>query len=160
MRMRRFVTRLAAVGLIAGLAVLLGPGTSPAVAQETIVLTEVTTSFVPVDRAPAGPSVGDSFTFTANLVDPVTDQQVGTSSGKSVNIAVKDGRVTGFIRETLTLTTGKITAFGVYDQTALQSGTPQTITAIGLTGAFRGKFGTLTAAPVEQGVETLTICFG
>lgn len=158
MRTRRFVTRLAVVGLIAGVAALVGPGASPAVAQEVIVLEERTTTFVPTDRAPAGPSAGDSFRFTADLIIE-GDIIVGTSSGASVNTSVRDGRVQAFIIETLTLGQGKIKAFGLYDQTALQSGTPQTITAIGLTGAYRGKFGTLTAAPVEQGIETLTICF-
>lgn len=126
-------------------------------ASTTLVLTEVTTSFVLSDVPPAGPSAGDSFRFTADLL--VGENQVGTSVGRSVTTGRQaGGDVVGFIVERLELDDGAILAFGQYNQTGLQQrGEPATITAIGLSGAYRGLRGTLTAQPIRQGLETLTI---
>lgn len=135
---------------------LLSFGTGLATAAGTIVLTEVGTSFVPTDVAPAGPSVGDSFTFTADLLaglDPV-----GTSAGRNLTIGLDPGgELVGFIVERLELDDGAILAFGRYDQSGLQRGEPATITAVGLSGAYRGQRGTLTNQPLQQGLATLTI---
>ncbi len=127
-----------------------------ALAEETIVVTEVTTAFVPTDAPPAGPSVGDSFRFRADLL--VDGAPAGTSAGRSVTIGqAPDGTLTGYIVERLHLPGGTVVAFGAYDQSALLAGVPQTIQAVGLDGDYRGRSGTLTNAPVQQGVATLTL---
>jgi hypothetical protein len=127
-----------------------------ALAHQTLVVTEVTTSFVPTDVPPAGPSVGDSFTFTADLL--VGEEQVGASAGRSVTVGQEsDGDLTGFIVERLDLGDGEILAFGRYNQSGLQRGEPATIRAIGIGGAYSGQTGTLTNQPIEQGLATLTI---
>jgi len=132
-------------------------GLAPAaLAAETIVVTEVTTAFVPRDAQPAGPSVGDSFRFRADLLDD--GAPAGTSAGRSVTIAqAPDGTLTGYIVERLHLPGGTVAAFGPYDQSALLAGVPQTIHAVGLDGDYRGRTGTLTNAPVQQGTATLTL---
>jgi len=128
----------------------------PAAAHETVVVTEVTTAFVPTDVPPTGASVGDAFRFTADLL--AGGAPAGTSEGGSVTIARSpDGTLTGSIGERLRLVDGTILAFGRYDQTALRAGVPQTIQAVGIDGAYRGRRGTLTNTPVEPGVATLTI---
>lgn len=131
-------------------------GGGVASATGTLVLTEVTTSFVPVDAPPPGPSVGDSFTFTADLL--AGEDPVGTSAGRSVTIRQESGGdLTGFIIERLDLADGSIIAFGRYDQSGLQRGEPATIRAVGLSGAYAGRTGTLTNQPIQQGLATLTI---
>lgn len=91
-------------------------------------LTEVATSFVPVDAALAGPSVGDSFTFTAVLL--AGQDQVGTSAGRSVTFGQEPGGdLVGFIVERLELDGGTDLAFGRYHPTGLQQrGEPAVIT--------------------------------
>lgn len=141
--------------LLAGCFVSLAAGS--ALAAETIVLTEVGTAFVPSDVPPPGPSVGDSFRFTANLL--VGQDRAGTSAGRNVTIAQEPGGdLVGFIAERLELDDGAILAFGRYNQTGLQQrGEPATISAVGLSGAYRGLRGTLTNQPLQQGLATLTI---
>lgn len=87
--MRR--TRLFGVaGVVAG---LLWWGTVPAAAAPValpcvVVLTEVTTSFVPVDVAPAGPSSADSFTFADGRDFRPYDQTTYQSGGRVVVLSV------------------------------------------------------------------------
>lgn len=149
-RIRSTVLSLLLAGCLVGLAA------GPAFAADILVLTEATTSFVPADVPPAGPSAGDSFAFTANLL--VGEDQVGTSAGRNVTIGQRpDGDLVGFIVERLELDDGTILAFGRYNQSGLQRGEPATIRAVGLSGAYLGLSGSLTNQPVQQGLATLTI---
>lgn len=133
-----------------------GFGGAAASAATVIAVTEVTTSFIPRDVPPAGPSIGDSFTFTADLL--AEEEQVGTSSGRSVTIGQgPNGDFTGFIVEELVLPDGRIKAFGDYNQTALQQGQSATIQAVGISGLYAGMTGTLTNTPIEQGRADITI---
>jgi hypothetical protein len=157
--MRR--TRLLGVtGVVAG---LLWWGATPATAAPpatpaAVVLTEVTTSFVPVDVAPAGPSPGDSFTFTSDALD-ASGATVGSIVGGSRVLAVlPSGRILSFIDETITFADGSVRNFGPYDQTTYQAGGQVVVLSVGTGGTYRGRVGTLTAEGTGTfGVERLTI---
>jgi allene oxide cyclase-like protein len=152
-----------AVGLLGAVVGLLWAGAVPATAAAsrapvTLVLTEVTTGFVPVDVAPAGPSPGDSFTFTSDVLDPA-GVTVGTIVGGSRVLSVlPSGRILSFIDETVTLADGTLRNFGPYDQTTYQAGGRVVVLSVGTGGGYRGKAGTLTAEGTGTfGVERLTV---
>lgn len=155
--------RIRLLGVAGAVAGLLWWGTVPAAAApaappSVVVLTEVTTSFVPVDVAPAGPSSGDSFTFTSDALD-ATGATVGTIVGGSKVLTVlPDGQILSFIDETITFADGSVRNFGPYDQTTYQSGGRVVVLSVGTAGTYRGRVGTLTAEGTgTQGVERLTI---
>lgn len=152
-----------AVGLLGAVAGLLWTGAVPATAASpraptTLVLTEVTTGFVPVDVGPPGPSTGDSFTFTSDVLDP-SGTKVGTIAGGSrVLTVLPSGRILSFIDETITLADGTLRNFGPYDQTTYQAGGRVVVLSVGTGGVYRGRSGTLTAEGTGTfGVERLTI---
>lgn len=153
------------LGVLGALASLLWLGAAPAAAAPAaaaptvIVLDEVTTGFVPVDVPPAGPSVGDSFTFTSDALDAGTGAKVGTIIGSSrVLTVLPSGRIVSFIDETITFADGTVRNFGPYDQTTYQAGGRVVVLSAGTAGAYRGRIGTLTAEGTGTfGVERLTI---
>lgn len=155
--------KMRAVGLLGAVAALLWAGAVPAAAAVpralvTLVLTEVTTGFVPVDVAPAGPSPGDSFTFTSDVLDPA-GRPVGRIVGSSRVLSVlPGGRILSFIDETITLADGTLRNFGPYDQTTYQAGGRVVVLAVGTGGRYQGRVGTLTGEGTgTSGVERLTV---
>jgi hypothetical protein len=114
-----------------------------------------------VDVDPSGPSIGDRFIFSGNLVR--NGKRVGVGAGDCVLVLFRPGpdpegepeAATDQCVATLSLPKGQITAQGLVDRTGP---VPITLAITGGTGAYRTAHGELeTSGPNEQGDERLTL---
>ena len=114
-----------------------------------------------LDLGASGPSIGDRFIFSGNLVR--NGKRVGVGAGDCVLVLFRPGpdpqgepeAATDQCVATLSLPKGQITAQGLVDRTGP---VPITLAITGGTGAYRTAHGELeTSGPNEQGDERLTL---
>jgi hypothetical protein len=114
-----------------------------------------------LDLGTSGPSIGDRFVFSGNLVR--NGKQVGVGAGDCVIVLFRPGpdpqgepeALTDQCVATLSLPKGQITAQGLVDRTGP---VPIRLAITGGTGAYRTAHGELeTSGPNEQGDERLTL---
>jgi hypothetical protein len=114
-----------------------------------------------LDLGASGPSIGDRFIFSGNLVR--NGKRVGVGAGDCVTVLFRPGpdpqgepeAATDQCTATLSLPKGQITAQGLVDRTGPL---PITLAITGGTGAYRTAHGELeTSGPNDQGDERLTL---
>ena len=114
-----------------------------------------------LDLGASGPSIGDRFVFSGNLVR--NGKRVGVGAGDCVTVLFRPGldpqgepeALTDQCVATISLPKGQITAQGLVDRTGP---VPIRLAITGGTGAYRTARGELeTSGPNEQGDERLTL---
>lgn len=103
----------------------------------TLHITEKVVKFTQLDLGKHGPSQGDTFTYTLQLMD-AKGRHVGTGGGTATSVAPKAGTL-GLVELTGTYNVGgdQITIAGFYDFNE----TSGTIPIVGGTGRYRGVTG-------------------
>ena len=112
------------------------------------------------DVPPAGPSVGDSETVTENIYYPA-GTQVGTDSGTIViTNKASNGDLWAASHVVFKVFGGVIDAYGYADLTAELEGGSTSVYAIGVSGPFAGKVGTISWVDTSQTTAdaTYTLC--
>lgn len=151
---------VAATAVLATTAPAAVAGTVPATTadQEQCVslgdLTSVQTSFV----TQGGPGIGESATFTDNILDS-SGQTIGTRQGW-VYIAYADpstGDLMALYDAVFTLPSGLVDSSGVIDTADALAGKVTTIAGFGLTGAYAGMTGTVSNLKVTATTDTVNI---
>ncbi len=132
---------LVATGL--ALVALALPAATTAAPPGAIAVISITTSTKATDKAPKGPSAGDTYVTTSRLVNAVAQfgkkkgAVVGSDSATTTLTATRSARVSGVV----TLPGGTLTVRGKLEE---QADTTYVAPVVSGTGAFKGARGTVT----------------